>query len=274
MPERSDLPSVSIGIPTWNRAQLVCHAIHSVLDQDYRGHIEIVVADDGSTDDTLEVLKEQFGDRMLDQTMVVLPDRHLGIAATKNRALKGSTGELRGILDSDDFYQPEFVSTCVEALLAHPEGLVYTDNYYVNDSGDRKLEPSLDWSFQGLLETCNLRSDCWLAWWKILERTNLHDERFAFEEDYDLFYQVAQFTEFRRIPLPLQNVRWHSGRMTGDLIAAAYWHAACLAKYGLSIEYARQRAERNAAEESWSKAIEDGYQFGQSISVLPIVQHV
>ncbi len=258
----SDLPLVSICIATWNRARLVCHAVQTVLGQDYPGPIEIVVADDGSTDDTLVSLA-QFGDRV-----VVLPGEHRGIAAAKNRALLGATGDIRGILDSDDFYHPKFVSRCVETLLEHPEGLVYTDNYYVDETGQRTLAPALDWSLTEFLETCNLRGDSWLAWWKIIERTNLHDERFALEVDYDLFYQLAQLTEFRRIRSPLQSVRSHTGRVTKDRVTAAYWHAAGLGKYGHSIEYALVRARRAGAEAAWGPAIERGYQFGRSIRAV------
>ncbi len=231
----SDLPLVSICIATWNRARLVRYAVQTVLDQDYPGPIEIVVADDGSTDDTLVSLA-QFGDRV-----VVLPGEHRGIAAAKNRALLGATGDIRGILDSDDFYHPKFVSRCVETLLEHPEGLVYTDNYYVDETGQRTLAPALDWSLTEFL---------------------------ALEVDYDLFYQLAQLTEFRRIRSPLQSVRSHTGRVTKDRVTAAYWHAAGLGKYGHSIEYALVRARRAGAEAAWGPAIERGYQFGRSIRAV------
>ncbi len=250
-------PSVSIGIPTWNRASLVIQAVRSVMQQDYPVPVEIVVADDGSTDDTLLNLR-RFGDRVK-----VLHGEHKGIASAKNRALLGCTGEIRGILDSDDWYDPRFVSRCVETLLENPEaGLVYTDNYEADGRGLVKLTPALDWSLEGFLDTCNLRGDCWLAWWSILRETDLHDERFELEVDYDLYYQMAEITDFKRVPKPLHFVRFHHGRVTKNRQKAAFWHAAGLGKHGHPISYALQRAERTGRLELWKETIEKGYEHG------------
>jgi len=254
-------PSVSIGIPTWNRSDLVCRAIRSVLVQDYPRPVEVVVADDGSTDGTLANL-QQFGSKIR-----VVSGAHRGIAATKNAALVNGTGSIRGILDSDDFYEPQFVRRCVETLRANPKvGLVYTDNYAVDGRGRvAGVQPALDWDLDAFLDTCNLRGDCWLAWWNILQETDLHDERFELEVDYDLFYQMAAITKFRRIPEPLHNVRTHAGRITKDRLKAAYWHAAGLGKYGHPITYAVRRAERRNCLHEWLREIQMGYAYGQSL---------
>src|SRR6185369_4643095 len=86
----------------------------------------------------------------------VLPGAHGGIARAKNRALFGGTGEIRGILDSDDYYEPGFVSACVRALLSNPGvGLAYTDNYLASGKGPKIVQPALDWSLDEFLRTCN-----------------------------------------------------------------------------------------------------------------------
>lgn len=265
-------PTVSIGIPTWNRTDLVVKAIRSVLVQDYARQVEIVVADDGSTDGTVQTLRRLFGNRI-----TLAPGEHRGIANAKNRALIGGTGEVRGILDSDDVYEPQFVRRCVETLLEEQQkdglraGLVYTDNYLMDGKGRvSEIQPALDWSLEEFLDTCNLRGDCWLAWWNILQETDLHDERFELEVDYDLFYQMARITNFRRVPETLQRVRSHRGRVTKDWRKAAFWHAVGLGKYGHSMDYAVRRAARRGTWEEWRETILEGYAYGKSLREAPV----
>lgn len=258
------MTSVSIGIPTWNRKELVERAVASVLTQDYRGPLEVVVADDGSTDGTVDWLRSRF---LSERRLKVFAGAHGGIARAKNRALLGGSGELRGILDSDDYYEPSFVRRCVEELEARPEvGLVYTDNYVQRrGSPERRVERSLDWSVNDWLRTRNLRGDCWLARWSLLERTRLHDERMELEVDYDLFYQMAALAPFRRIAEPLQTVTIHAGRTTLDRGKAAYWHAAGLAKYGHDVRWAVVRAHDSGRSAEWARQIKEGYEWGKSL---------
>jgi glycosyltransferase involved in cell wall biosynthesis len=93
-------PLVSAIIPTYNRAHIVCDAIESVLAQTYP-HIEVIVVDDGSKDDTLARLK-QYGERIR-----VIGQPNAGPAAARNRGIATARGELIAFLDSDDLWLPE-----------------------------------------------------------------------------------------------------------------------------------------------------------------------
>lgn len=259
-------PSVSIGIPTHNRAEIVRRAIQSALFQDYRGPLEVVVVDDGSTDNTEAVVRALLAGPYEDRVRYHKCE-HSGIAHAKNLCLTLATGELRGILDSDDFYGQSFVRRCVETLIANPEvGLVYTDNYLVTENSSGVLCcHANEWNEEVWLKTCNLRGDCWLARWDVIRKTALHDERMRLDVDYDLFYQLAKLTPFRRIPECLQTVSEHGKRSSADRMEAAYWHAAGLAKHRHGIEYALQRAARHGKSEEWVTAIQRGYAFGRSL---------
>jgi glycosyltransferase involved in cell wall biosynthesis len=92
-------PLLSVVIPTWNRARLVCEAIESALTQ-RPGHVEIVVVDDGSTDNTSGELAQRFGSRIRVQRMPL----RLGIGAARNAGIAQATGELLAFLDSDDLW--------------------------------------------------------------------------------------------------------------------------------------------------------------------------
>ena len=119
---------MSVIIPTYNRAAYIADAIQSVQSQDH-ADVEIIVADDGSTDDTPAIVAG-FGDALL-----YLPLAHSGLpAATRNRGLAKATGDFVAFLDSDDLFLPHKLKSQLSVLLSHPEaGLVYSDGYYFRD---------------------------------------------------------------------------------------------------------------------------------------------
>jgi glycosyltransferase involved in cell wall biosynthesis len=94
-------PLLSVVIPTLNRAELVCESITSVLNQGVEG-IEIIVVDDGSSDNTVSVLHERFGTCI---TVLCLPRRG-GVGAARNAGVRLASGELLAFLDSDDLWLP------------------------------------------------------------------------------------------------------------------------------------------------------------------------
>ena len=104
---------VSVLIPTYNRAEYLGEAIESVLAQTYRD-FEIVVVDDGSTDNTSELVQRYPCVRYVYQD-------HAGIPQTRNRALAEARGDLIAWLDSDDLYAPEKLEKQVQYVLAHPD---------------------------------------------------------------------------------------------------------------------------------------------------------
>jgi glycosyltransferase involved in cell wall biosynthesis/ubiquinone/menaquinone biosynthesis C-methylase UbiE len=257
-----DLPLASICITTYNRAELIQECVESVLRQTYP-NLEIVVVDDGSSDDTRRVL-EGYGSAI----RVVYNERNQGIAFSKNRALTTSSRDARyvGVLDSDDYYHPSFVERCVEFLEHDAEvGLVYTDDVLVDPVGremsrQRAVEP---WDTDNWLRTRNLRGDTWLARRELVMQTELHDPATSPDEDYDLFYQLLEITKFGHLQEYLVYIRQHEGRTTtANRLALARAHAANLVKHGYSPEYAYLRARYNP---EWVPAIEEGIDIGRQL---------
>lgn len=122
-------PLISAIIPTFNRAEQVCRAIQSVLQQTY-SNVEIVVVNDGSTDNTVAAL-EKFGNKVR-----VINQRNAGVAAARNRAVSVSQGEIVAFLDSDDEWLPTKLERQVEVMTAlGPEfGACFTDCMHVVES--------------------------------------------------------------------------------------------------------------------------------------------
>jgi SAM-dependent methyltransferase len=256
------LPLVSICITTYNRAEFVKTSIDSVLQQTYR-NVEVIVVDDGSTDDTRRVL-ESYGSAL----RVAYNERNRGIAFSKNRSLTMSLSEARyvGILDSDDYYDPHFVERCVDCLERQPEvGLVYTDDIMVDAQGNRLwTQPAVEpWDIDTWLRTRNLRGDTWLARRALVMQTRLHDAATEPDEDYDLFYQLLELTTFAHVREFLVFIRQHEGRTTTlNRLALTRAHAANLVKHGYSAEYAYLRARNNP---EWIPAIEEGIDLGHKL---------
>ena len=126
-------PLVSIVTPTYNQASFVGETIESVLGQTYP-HIEYIVLDDGSTDETPEVLK-----RYREASPNIRIERHenMGQTATINKGWDASHGDIIAWLNSDDLLTPDAVTQAVEALEAHPKALVVYGNCdYVSAEGD------------------------------------------------------------------------------------------------------------------------------------------
>lgn len=121
---------ISVIIPTFNRARLVGNAIRSALRQTYP-RIEIIVVDDGSYDRTAETVGRFQGVEYVWQ-----PNK--GQAAARNAGLARAHGSLIATLDSDDTWEPEFLSICVEKLRADDLDFVFANWYQDNGQGGWK----------------------------------------------------------------------------------------------------------------------------------------
>jgi hypothetical protein len=105
---------VSVIIPNYNHAQYIGDAIQSVLNQTYR-NFEIIVVDDGSKDNSREVISH-FGNRVQ-----AIFQQNQGLSAARNTGIRAARGAYIGVLDADDMYEPNFMSTLVSLLQAQPD---------------------------------------------------------------------------------------------------------------------------------------------------------
>jgi glycosyltransferase involved in cell wall biosynthesis len=117
-------PILSVVIPTWNRAHLVCEAIDSASGQ-RPGAVEVIVVDDESTDGTSEFLRERYGDAI---RVLRMPHRR-GPGAARNAGIRVATGELVAFLDSDDVWLPGKLDAELRMFALYPDAeAVITDS--------------------------------------------------------------------------------------------------------------------------------------------------
>jgi len=114
-------PLVSIGIPTYNRAEKLERAVGFVLAQDYK-NIEVIISDNASTDDTLEVCERLC--RVDARIRCIRQPTNIGPTANYRAVLQAATGEMYIALADDDWLDPNYVSACLEGLLSAPDLLL------------------------------------------------------------------------------------------------------------------------------------------------------
>jgi glycosyltransferase involved in cell wall biosynthesis len=129
-------PLVSVIVPTYNCGPFVAEALDSILSQDWQP-LEVIAVDDGSTDNTLAVLR-RYGDRIR-----VLQQPNGGPAAARNLAVRESRGEYLAFLDADDLWLPGHLRVLMSYLQAHPQTRVAYGEWLVWRAGPDGSYPPL-----------------------------------------------------------------------------------------------------------------------------------
>ena len=113
------MASVSVIIPTFNAALLIERTLRSIMSQNGRHDVEIIIIDDCSTDDTLAVVEKLA----IPSLQILRQDTNHGPAAARNRGLNAATGDYCAFLDGDDFWEPDFLNETTAFLDSHGDAI-------------------------------------------------------------------------------------------------------------------------------------------------------
>jgi glycosyltransferase involved in cell wall biosynthesis len=196
------MAQVCVIIPTYNRAAMVSEAVASVLAQTWPD-FELLVVDDGSTDDTAAALAP-YASRL----RLLRRERRGGVSAARNAGIKASCGEWLAFLDSDDLWLPEKLARQLAFLSGNPGLLIcQTEETWVR-RGVRVNQPRTHRKIGGRiflpsLERCLVSPSAVILHRRLLERHGGFDEDLPAAEDYDLWLRLAWRYDIGLLPEPL-----------------------------------------------------------------------
>lgn len=201
-------PSVSVVIPTFNRARTIGRAIDSVLAQTFQD-LEVIVVDDGSKDDTAEVLT-RFGGRIQ-----LIRQENSGVSAARNTAIREARGKWIAFLDSDDQWCPDKLARQIDCLDKYSTKVCFTrcitgKGEAIRDidhvlSVDSKSETHYFENPIGLIAdlTSHPQVQSMIVERQLLEKAGLFDESLYVAEDTRLIYNLAFLSSFAYVDSPL-----------------------------------------------------------------------
>lgn len=227
MAEAENKPAVSVIIPTYNRAHLIGRAIQSVLDQTYQD-FEIIVVDDGSTDNTEEVVTD-FNDERL--RYIRLEENSGTSAAPRNTGIKVARGKYIAFQDSDDEWLPEKLEKQMRVFeIASPEfGVIYTGFWRIAGGKKTYIPSSRITPKEGdihniLLEGNFIGGPVTLIRKECLERAGMFDEELPQLMDWEMWIRLSKYYHFKCIDEPLAISYYSPGGVNegGDIKAKAW----------------------------------------------------
>jgi len=199
------LPLVSVVTPAYNRASYLDETIQSVLSQGYP-HIEYIVLDDGSKDNTREVLEKYTG-RIVWET-----HPNMGETRTVNKGFAMAHGEIVVVVNSDDPLLPGAVSAAVAFMQSHPDILVaYPDWNYIGPNSEVTGHIQVreyDYLYMLRHHLCIPGPGAFIRR-KAFELTGPRDTDFRYVADFEYWLRLGLYGKFARIPKTLATFRVH-----------------------------------------------------------------
>ena len=195
----SGLPGISVVIPTYNRELFLEESIRSVLDQEGKFHLEIIISDDGSTDKTMEIARS-FGPKV---KIVTKPEgsKKQGVAPTRNRGIEAATQPYICFLDSDDFYLPGHLDKMVSALEASPGlGFAFCRILEIREENSKRL--FRPWSHEHIFKndirnpvvsrSHIVHTNSFIFRRKVFEEVGCFNESYSNGEDGDQWMRISE----------------------------------------------------------------------------------
>jgi len=205
-------PLVSIVTPAYNQGIFLRDTIESVLSQDYP-NIELLVLNDGSTDNTEEILKEYTG-RIRWETQ-----KNMGQTATINKGWRNTSGEIITWLNSDDTYLPGAVKAGVAYLLAHPEtGIVFADSVFTEADGTHleRTRPLPPFDYTRFVTGCEnpISQPSSFIRRSVMEKAGELDPSYYYFMDWDFWLRAGLYCQIDYIPELWSTYRLHAESKT------------------------------------------------------------
>lgn len=194
---------ISIVIPLYNKEKSVTTTLESVLAQSYTDY-ELIIVDDGSTDNSLNVVKEfvgQIDNRWIDDRLTIIFKKNGGVCSARNRGILEAKGEYVALLDGDDIWDKEYLAEQVKMIQDFPKAAMWGINFAEMREGKivRRVPTGLPDGYRGYVEHyfempkrvsdlfCSssvvIRKD-------VFDKVGMFDERIKYAEDSDMWFRI------------------------------------------------------------------------------------
>lgn len=202
------MPFFSIILPTYNRALMLQLAVESVIKQTFADW-ELIIVDDGSTDDTAAVIQKYLLDKRIQYFYQINQERSIA----RNNGITAATGKYICFLDSDDYYLPTHLATFYEAI-NETNKLAFFTNCYVECGAEKIVQPPVITQNVNNVEFVFVNSITSQA--VCLHRSllleNKYNPRIRIGEDRELWVRIAKKTSFFYINKHTFVLRDHANR--------------------------------------------------------------
>jgi len=180
---------VSIIIPTFNRSELLKRALASVFKQTISDY-EVIVIDDGSTDETAEMIRELYPD------VNYIYQQNKGVSSARNKGLELAKGDWMAFLDSDDEWMPEKLQKQLNLLKSDPEKRVcHTEEVWIRNgirvNQMKKHQKAGGWIFPQCLPLCAMSPSSIIIHRSVFDDVGDFDTQLPACEDYDLWLRIT-----------------------------------------------------------------------------------
>lgn len=186
----------SVIIPLYNKAPYIAKAIESVLGQTFRD-FEVIVIDDGSTDQSLEVAKT-----FENKSITIISQPNSGVSTARNNGVKLAKHPYICFLDADDWWHPTFLEEMKRLITDFPDAGIYGSGYYIVKNGKERIAPiGVPQGFErGIIDYCEVyaKTLCMpLTSISVVIPKHIFDEEKGFKsqlklgEDFDLWIRIA-----------------------------------------------------------------------------------
>lgn len=277
--ENQDL-LVSVVVPTYNRAEMIGDALESIYHQDYRP-IEVVVVDDGSTDDT-EKTVAAWKDRHCQDSFDLryLRQKNQGGNPARNYGISVAKGDFVAFLDSDDEWLSEKLSEQISVFKANPNtGAVYCGVRHINAATGEITEPAGRQYPSGkifdqiIIRDVTSPTSAYMIRREVFERVGDFDVTLQARQDWDMWIRIASKYRIDCVPKALVNYREHPGERTAsDPTKEMKAYSRIMEKYQ-DLREAQSWTVRRAAESAYYKRM-GRVSFHQRISWLKAVGYL
>ena len=198
--------TISVVCPTYNSADFIVKSIKTIVNQT-SPPTELIISDDGSTDDTIEKVKLLFNDYRGEINTIIIQNDHKGAGATRNAGIIASNSEWISFLDSDDLWFPDKILNVKETIKSNDKcNFIFHNEEYLRVNG--AIEPFFDFSkfyrkdqslqYQ-LWRYCIFHTSTITCKKDLLLRSGLFDESLMSSQDWDLWIKMSSHINYYHI---------------------------------------------------------------------------